>query len=216
MGKHPPPYEIIAPAEWPDVRAIHGTDAARQPGCGMAEAAAGATAAADAFYVEFRAARIGLYGHSYITYGRLTGDRRPASANHADIHPDGGFFSMVLGHFLPMTAAMGPVEETLRRTLVHAYRCELQAAEHDSLLQAIVELQAARRTWNVFAYNCNDFVADVARDLGLRTPRTLVRSYTFIAELGRLNGLEPAVPRDAPSGETVSRSWLPRWRTRTG
>ena len=48
------------------------------------------------YYVEFRAALDGVYGHSYIAYGRLITLGRPATAAYADIHPIGGFTSMVV------------------------------------------------------------------------------------------------------------------------
>jgi hypothetical protein len=64
------------------------------------------------YYVEFRVAVDGVYGHSYIAYGRLDAFGRPATATFADIHPTGDLPSMVLGHFLPMDAATVP-ERTL-------------------------------------------------------------------------------------------------------
>src|SRR5215469_6396570 len=65
------------------------------------------------YYVEFRVAVDGVYGHSYIAYGRLDAFGRPATANYADIHPTGDLPSMVLGHFLPMEAATVPEKDTL-------------------------------------------------------------------------------------------------------
>jgi hypothetical protein len=46
------------------------------------------------YYVEFRVAVDGVYGHSYIAYGRLNALGRPATATYADIHPTGDFLSM--------------------------------------------------------------------------------------------------------------------------
>jgi len=66
------------------------------------------------YYVEFRVAVDGVYGHSYIAYGRLDRLGQPASATYADIHPTGDFLGMVLGHFFSMKAATIPEKDTLR------------------------------------------------------------------------------------------------------
>jgi hypothetical protein len=58
------------------------------------------------YYVEFRVAVNGAYGHSYVAYGRLDSLGRPATAAYADIHPTGDLPSMVLGHFFPMLAQL--------------------------------------------------------------------------------------------------------------
>ena len=43
------------------------------------------------YYVEFRVAVDGVYGHSYIAYGHLDSLGRVATATYADIHPTGDF-----------------------------------------------------------------------------------------------------------------------------
>jgi hypothetical protein len=155
--------------------------------------------AAQAFYVEFRAARNGVYGHSYVAYGELDARGTPASACYADVHPDGGFFRMAAGHFFPMRAETEPVEDTLRREVVSRYCRMLTPAEYRILTTAIARIRAACRFWNVLHYNCNDFCADVARAIGLRTPRTLMRPYQFIPTLRRLNEAEPSAAADTPA-----------------
>ena len=40
----------------------------------------------DGYYVEFRVAQIGAYGHSYVVYGPSGG-----RAQYADLHPMGGY-----------------------------------------------------------------------------------------------------------------------------
>jgi hypothetical protein len=142
------------------------------------------------FFVEFRVAQNGVYGHSYLAYGRLNGSGWPATVEYADIHPVGGFTNMVLGHFIPIPAETQPEEETLQRSVTSAYRRTLSAHEYEKLTAAVARAHTDCRWWNVFAYNCNDFVADVARAIGLRTPRTITRPYEFIPALRELN--EPA------------------------
>jgi hypothetical protein len=138
-------------------------------------------------YVEFRVAVDGVYGHSYIAYGRLEPPGRPATVNYADIHPTGDFPSMVLGHFFPMEAATFPEKDTLGYKLASRFRRPLTAAECRRLKSVIVHLRAAHHSWSVLGYNCNDFVADVARGMGMQTPTTLSLPYDFIPTLQAIN-----------------------------
>lgn len=139
------------------------------------------------YYVEFRAAVDGLYGHSYIAYGRLNTLGQPASAAYADIHPIGGFTSMVLGHFFALAASTSPEKDTLGHKIASRFRLPLTAAAYGRLQSVIARIRAARHSWSILAYNCNDFVADVARGMGLRTPTTVSLPYTFIPMLQARN-----------------------------
>ena len=139
------------------------------------------------YYVEFRVAVDGVYGHSYLGYGRLDSLGRPATATYADIHPTGDFLSMVLGHFFPMEAATSPEKDTLGYKIASRFRRPLTAAEYGRLNSVISHIRAARHSWSVLAYNCNDFVADVARGVGMQTPTTLSLPYDFIPTLEAIN-----------------------------
>jgi hypothetical protein len=139
------------------------------------------------YYVEFRVAENGVYGHSYIAYGRLNAQGQPATAAYADIHPTGDFPSMVLGHFIPMEAATKPEKDTPDRRIVSRFRRPLTAAEYHHLNAVIARTRAAGHAWSILAYNCNDFVADVARGLGMQTPITLSLPYEFIPTLRQMN-----------------------------
>jgi hypothetical protein len=139
------------------------------------------------YYVEFRAAVDGVYGHSYIAYGRLSTLGQPASAAYADIHPIGGFTSMVLGHFFALQASTSPEKDTLGHKIASRFRLPLTATGYGRLQSVIARVRAARHSWSILAYNCNDFVADVARGMGLRTPTTVSLPYAFIPLLQARN-----------------------------
>jgi hypothetical protein len=141
----------------------------------------------DPYYVEFRVAVDGVYGHSYIAYGRLDRLGRPASASYADIHPTGDFLSMVLGHFFSMEAATMPEKDTLGYKIASRFRRPLTAAEYRRLKSVIVRIRTVHHSWSVLAYNCNDFVAEVARGMGMQTPTTLSLPYDFIPRLQVIN-----------------------------
>jgi hypothetical protein len=111
------------------------------------------------YYVEFRVAVDGVYGHSYIAYGHLDSLGRTATATYADIHPTGDSLSALLGHFFPMEAATIPEKDTLGYKIARRFRRPLTAVEYDRLNLVISHIRAARHSWSVLAYNCNDFVA---------------------------------------------------------
>jgi hypothetical protein len=147
---------------------------------------------AQRYYVEFRVAENGVYGHSYVAYGRLDGRGRPVSARYADVHPTGELLSAVVGHFLPMVAETEPDPETLRLPIVSHYRLTLSARQYRHLVAAVSRTRSAVQGWSIVAYNCNDFVADVAKSLGLRTPNSLTLPYDFIPMLRQMNARRPA------------------------
>jgi hypothetical protein len=157
------------------------------------------------YYVEFRVADDGIYGHSYIAYGHLNAVGQPATATYADIHPTGSIPSMVLGHFIPMEAATTPEKETLGFKIASRFRRPLTAAEYHRLNSVIARIRAARHAWSVLAYNCNDFVADVARGIGMQAPTALLPCYDFIPKLQAMNehALRP-MPAQASARSTVA------------
>lgn len=158
------------------------------------------------YYVEFRVAENGLYGHSYIAYGPLTAMGQPASAVYADLHPTGELPSLLLGHFIPMKAATTPARATPRRKVASRYLRLLTVMEYQKLLAVVARARAERHEWSIVGYNCNDFVAEVARGIGLQTPNTLVLPYEFIPELQAMNESAP-VARTGP--EAVGERLVP-------
>lgn len=157
------------------------------------------------YYVEFRVAVDGVYGHSYIAYGQLNALGQPATVTYADIHPTGSIPSMVLGHFIPMEAATTPEKDTLGFKIASRFRRPLTASEYHRLNSIIARIRAARHAWSVLAYNCNDFVADVARGIGMQAPTTLLPCYDFIPKLQAMNEhtLRP-MPAQASARSTVA------------
>ena len=86
-----------------------------------------------------------------------------------------------------MEAATIPEKDTLGYKIARRFRRPLTAVEYDRLNSVISHIRAARHSWSVLAYNCNDFVADVARAMGMQTPTTLSLPYDFIPRLQAIN-----------------------------
>ena len=144
--------------------------------------------AAGAYYIEFRVAKISAYGHSYVVYGRLNAREQPAEFHYADLHPIGNYALMALGHLVPVPATTKWDPDVEKLPIYSSWRHKLTAAEYAKLLAAVQRSRAnANPTWNAVGNNCNHFVADLAKAIGLRTPSDFQVSYTFIPALRDLN-----------------------------
>src|SRR5712671_5536445 len=80
------------------------TEQAAAPSLPAAKPAKPGAKSSGGYFIEFRAARIGIYGHSYVAYGRLDRFGNPDTITYADRHPMGNYAIMALGHFVPVPA----------------------------------------------------------------------------------------------------------------
>jgi len=138
------------------------------------------------YFIEFRS-RTGFYGHTYVVYGRLDGWKR-IDVRYAGLYPEGGPFGFMLGHVLPVPATVDAVEDDLTDPVTQAYLRIVSAQEFAKVTAAIGRLRANTQLWNALLNNCNDFAAELAQELGLRTPSTLLIPEVFVAELRQMNG----------------------------
>ncbi|TJW37433.1 MAG: hypothetical protein E5X59_32915, partial [Mesorhizobium sp.] len=67
-------------------------------------------------------------------------------------------------------------------------RVLLTEAEYRKVVASIRKLQASSPLWHASLYNCNAFVADIARSMGYKTPGTWLRPQQFITKLREMNG----------------------------
>lgn len=158
------------------------------------------------YYIEFRAARIGLYGHSYVAYGRLDARGNPVTTDYADLHPMGGYGHMALGHFVPVPGNTEWNPEVLTLPVAHKYRVNLDGTQFKNLQAALQGSQAKKRTyWNAVSNNCNHFVGELAQAVGLRVPAQFHLSYGFIPDLQEINQSNP-VSQAAPTRQRTKRT----------
>src|SRR5205814_10315564 len=107
-----------------------------------------------------------------------------------------------IGHVVPVTSETGASEGDTEEKYVSArYRVMLNKAEYDKVVGFIRKLQKSSPVWHAEIYNCNAFVADIAKFVGLKTPTTMVFPKEFMIGLRELNG---AKPRLALGGTTAS------------
>ena len=149
---------------------------------------------AGGYYIEFRVAQIGTYGHSYVVYGSPGG-----RANYADLHPMGGYVVMALGHVLPVPANTEWDPEVLKLPVSARYRRSLDAHQYQRLVGAVHSAKLNKQPyWNAVTNNCNHFIGELAQAIGLRVPGQFQVSYSFVPALRELN--------ESSHGRTPTRS----------
>jgi hypothetical protein len=152
---------------------------------------------ADPYYIEFRSRYAQSYGHAFVVFGRGAGPGKKISPNQiAGLHPaTDSPIPFWVGHVVPVAAETGASEGDTDEIYVSArYRVVLNKAEYDRTVAFIRKLQKTKTIWQEMVYNCNDFVADIARFVGLKTPTTMSMPQTFIMGLRDLNSGRPRTP----------------------
>lgn len=141
------------------------------------------------YFIEFRSRYALSYGHTYVVFGRSTKNGEMINPEVAGLHPRSeSAVPYVLGHFLPVEAETGwsdgDLEEQYRSA---SWRVMLTEAEYKKVVANIRKLQASSPVWHAALYNCNAFVADIARSMGYKTPSIQLRPQQFVTKLRELN-----------------------------
>jgi len=155
------------------------------------------------YFVEFRARYALSYGHTFLVHGRLNarGEIGELSAkNVAGFHPvgDGPEFWTV-GHVVPVPAETGPSDGDLEEEYVSArYRVLLSERDYKRVAAYIKEKQASSTPWHAVVYNCNAWVGEVVRFVGLKAPDShWLFPADYINEIRNLNTPQQAGAKSA-------------------
>ena len=141
------------------------------------------------YFIEFRARYALSYGHSYVVFGRANEAGEMINPEVAGLHPTSYNASVyMLGHVVPVPAETGAsdgdLEEEYRSS---SWRVMLNEAQYNKVVAYIRTLQKSSPVWNGAVYNCNAFVADIARYMGYKTPPILLRPQLFNIKLREMN-----------------------------
>jgi hypothetical protein len=150
------------------------------------------TSGSGPYYIEFRSRYAWDYGHTYVVHGRV--GEAPTKDSVAGLSPVGDdATAWVIGHYVPVPAETGWTDGDLEDKYVSArYRVLMSKDEYDRVVAHIKELQASSHTWSAELYNCNAFVADIAKDMGLKVPSsTLIYPKIFVNNLRKINTGHP-------------------------
>lgn len=155
------------------------------------------------YYIEFRARYALSYGHTFVAFGRTDGRGRIRSIEVAGLHPAGDSpVPWMFGHVVAVPSETGPSDGDLDERYVAArYRIDLTADEYRRVVAFIRQLQANSPMWHAVLYNCNSFVADIARFMGLQAPGSnLLMPPEFINTMKELNGDRRRAPFTGGTG----------------
>ncbi|MBB3309404.1 hypothetical protein FHT78_001133 [Rhizobium sp. BK196] len=140
-------------------------------------------------FIEFRSRYALTYGHTYVVFGSADKNGRminPEVAGLAPASEDAAPY--VIGHFIPVPATTGETDGDLEEQYRSAsWRVMLTDAEYNDTVAYIRKLQARSRLWEATVYNCNAFVADIAKHMGYKTPGIWLRPQQFITRLREMN-----------------------------
>jgi hypothetical protein len=175
-------------------------DTARADRPALIDAPAKPKSAREGYYVEFRVAEIGVYGHSYAVYGIVGG-----KPNYADLHPMGNYAIMALGHVLPVPANTEWDPDVLKLPVAARYRQQLTPEQYHKLIAAVQTAKANKAPyWNAVTNNCNHYIGVLAEAVGLRVPGQFQVSYAFVPALRKLNEGNNAIGTTAHKPRTPS------------
>jgi hypothetical protein len=138
------------------------------------------------YYIEFRSRSALSYGHTFAMFGRLNANGSIATREVAGLHPaTESPVPWMMGHLVPVVSETGPSDGDLEDQYTTArHRLTMDKARYDEMVAFIRQLQASSPMWHAVFYNCNAFVGDIARHMGLRPPdNSLLFPKDYIEEL---------------------------------
>jgi hypothetical protein len=150
------------------------------------------TSGSGQYYFEFRSRQAWDYGHTFVVFGRV--GEPPSKNNVAGLSPKGDDPSMwLMGHYVPVPSDTGWTDGDLEdRYITSRYRVLVSKEQYDRTVAYIRQLQARSTTWSVELYNCNAFVADIAKYMGLRVPASSwIYPKVFVSNMRKINTGHP-------------------------
>lgn len=194
-GSRAAPERYVDPLATPEELAAPTYASTQQRGRRAAKAAA--PAGPGAYFIEFRSRYALSYGHTFAAFGRLNSRGQIMSREVAGLHPAGdSSVPWMIGHVIPVPSETGPSDGDLEDQYIsNRYRVTMNEADYTKLVAKIRQMQRSTPLWSATAYNCNSFVSDIARYMGLRGDVSALRKPAdFIAELRRINGGRSSIP----------------------
>lgn len=161
------------------------------------------------YRVEFRGRMGTPVGHAYLVAGKRDRNGRFVPRLHAGffVEPDPVKLALSLIGTQGVVRA-SPLDARYRP--LATYGVDISAAQYRRLAAHVERTRRAGRPYTLFDNNCNRFVQEAARSIGLKTPAdTVVLPPAFITRLKRLN--TPASRRmRSTAARTDETATLPR------
>lgn len=121
------------------------------------------------YYLEIRLRNTPLFpvGHTYIAYGRASASGEPLEEKLILLSPLGGYGGAAIAAAVPVPGVLTPFPDDCKIKPHAAYRVTLTAQKYEQLLLRIQKAQKKPPPYMLFAYNCNNFVADIVAPVGI-------------------------------------------------
>jgi hypothetical protein len=151
------------------------------------------------YFIEFRARSAYNYGHTFLVHGRV--GQKITARDVVGLHPaTESPVPWMIGHFIPVISETGASDGDYEDVYIIArYRVLLSEAEYRTILAQMRKMQRNSPVWHAVLYNCNAFVGDVAKFMGLKAPfNTMQMPKDFINDLKAMNGGRPVLSGEAP------------------
>lgn len=143
------------------------------------------------YYIEFRSRSAASYGHTFASVGKLGPSDTIETSEIVGLHPaTESVLPWMIGHILPVISETGASDgDTEEIYWTARYRVRMNKQRFDEVMAQIRDLQATSPAWHAVFYNCNAFVGDIAKRMGLKAPQnSLLFPKEYIEELASLNG----------------------------
>lgn len=143
------------------------------------------------YYIEFRSRSAASYGHTFASVGQLDASGNIETSEIVGLHPaTENPIPWMIGHILPVPSETGASDgDKEEKYWTARYRVRMNKQRYDEMMAQIRELQANSPAWHAVFYNCNAFVGDIARRIGLKAPdNTMLFPKEYIEELATING----------------------------
>ncbi len=146
------------------------------------------------YFVEFRSRSALSYGHTFLVHGKLNANGQVGKVTKdqvAGLHPaTDSSVPWMIGHLIPVVAEHGWSDgDNEDEYVTAAYRINLTEADYARISAYIRKHQKNSPMWHAVLYNCNTWVGDVAKFMGLKTPdSTMLYPEDYISTLAKLNG----------------------------
>ena len=129
------------------------------------------------YYMEMRLRHTPMLpvGHVYIAYGDLSADGEPLNEKLIMLAPIGGYVGAGIAGTIPMPGLLSPHPQDCTVTPEAGYRVSLSAQNYERLLTAIYEAKQSTPSYHLLAYNCNHFMSDIAKSVGILPPANIYK-----------------------------------------
>ena len=162
------------------------------------------------YYIEFRARSAQSYGHTFAIYGRLNANGKIQTKTVVGLHPaTESPVPWMIGHFVVVPSETGASDgDTEDQYVIARFQVLLSADEYKKVVGYIKNLQGKSPLWHAVLYNCNAFVGDIAKFMGMEVPgSSMLMPPEYINSLRDLNIKKSAgiigTPKNVASAEQL-------------